>query len=208
MEFSEAVRTRTYWAITIAIFLALTVINGALMHLVPLLTDRGISVMAATAALSASGLALIVGRLFSGYLLDKVFASYIAIAFLITPMVGIAILASGVAGGGPVVGTILLGISVGAEFDLMAFIISRYFGVRAFGALYGLVMMFVNFANAAGSALMGWCFQLKHSYTPMFVVFEVLLVVAIVRMARLGPYRYPALVRGALKEPEPMGAAR
>ena len=48
------VRTWTYWAITISTFLALTVINGTLMHLVPLLTDRGISVGAATAALSFS----------------------------------------------------------------------------------------------------------------------------------------------------------
>jgi MFS family permease len=208
MEFSEAVKTPAYWAITIATFLGLTVINGSLMHLVPLLTDRGVSMVAATGALSAAGLALIGGRLLSGYLLDKIFASYIAILFLITPMVGIAILGYGVGRVGPVVGTILLGISVGAEFDLMAFIISRYFGVRSFGALYGLLMMFVNFANAAGSSLMGWCFQIKHSYKPMFVVFEFLLVVAIVLMAYLGPYRYPAVKRKSLTQPDALAITR
>jgi predicted MFS family arabinose efflux permease len=171
--------------------------NGTLMQLVPLLTDRGLSVSTATAALSASGLALIIGRILSGYLVDKIFASYIAIFFLLMPIAGIAILATGVAGSGPMIGTVLVGMAVGAEFDLMAFIISRYFGVRAFGALYGLIMLFVSVANAAGVVLMGWCYQLEHSYTPMFVVFEIMLVIAIILMARLGPYRFPAPGREA-----------
>ena len=72
---------------------------------------------------------------------------------------------------------------------------SRYFGIGAFGALSGIIMMFVNFANAAGMMLMGWCFQLKHSYVPMLWVFEVSLVVSIVPMSGMGQYRYPALER-------------
>jgi MFS family permease len=192
MLFSAAVRTPSYWGITVAVFLWLTAMNGTLMQLVPLLTDRGLSVSTATAALSASGLALIIGRIISGYLADKIFASYIAIFFIVLPMVGIAVLASGVAGSGPMIGTVLVGVAVGAEFDLMAFILSRYFGVRSFGALYGLLMLFVSIANAAGVVLMGWCYQVKHSYVPMFMVFEVMLVVAIILMARLGAYRYPA----------------
>jgi hypothetical protein len=122
-------------------------------------------------------------------------------------MIGVAILISGAAGSWPMVATIIMGLSVGAEFDLMAFIVSRYFGVRAFGALYGFIIMFVNFANAAGTGLMGWCFQLKHSYTPMLVVFEVMLVVTIVLMSRLGPYRYPA-PRKQLTQPEAATAGR
>jgi len=50
------------------------------MHVVPLLTDRGLSVAAATATLSISGLALIGGRIVAGYCLDKFFAIYIAIS--------------------------------------------------------------------------------------------------------------------------------
>ena len=87
---------------------------------------------------------------------------------------------------------ICVGLALGAEFDIMAYIVSRYWGIRSFGALYGLVLMFVNFANAVGMMLMGWCFQLKHSYVPMLWVFEVFLVVSIVLMSRMGPYRYPA----------------
>ena len=189
---SEAARTRKYWALTIAIFLLMTVTNGVLVHMVPMLTDRGISVKTAVTAMSIAGIMLIIGRLIAGYLLDKIFAIYIAIFFLLVPMLGVGILISGATGGWPTLAVVCVGLSLGAEFDIMAYIVSRYWGIRSFGALYGLVLMFVNFANAAGMMLMGWCFQLKHSYVPMLWVFEVFLVVSIVLMSGMGAYRYPA----------------
>jgi MFS family permease len=188
----EAVRTGKYWVLTIAIFLLLSVTNGVLVHMVPMLTDRGISVKTAVMAMSISGIMLIVGRVIAGYLLDKIFAIYIAIFFILVPMLGVGILISGAAGWWVTLAVVCMGLSVGAEFDLMAFIVSRYFGIRAFGALYGLVMMIVSFATTAGMVLMGWCFQLMHSYVPMLWVFEAFLVVSIVLMSLMGPYRYPA----------------
>src|SRR5208283_4503337 len=136
------------------------------------------------------------------------FAIWIAVFFLLLPMVGVGILISGAAGRWPLVAVVIMGLSVGAEFDLMAFIVSRYFGIRAFGALYGLVLMFVNFANAAGMMLMGWCFQIKHSYVPMLWVFEAFLVVAIVLMSFMGPYRYPAMRKQPAQKPVAVAAGR
>ena len=189
---SEALRTGKYWALTIAIFLLLTVTNGVLIHMVPLLTDRGISVKTAVMAMSIGGLTLIVGRLIAGYLLDKIFAIYIAIFFILVPMIGVGILISGASGWWVTLAVITVGLAIGAEFDLGAFIVSRYFGMRSFGALYGLVMMVVSFATTAGMVLMGWCFQLEHSYVPMLWFFEAFMVVSIVLMSLMGPYRYPA----------------
>jgi hypothetical protein len=59
--------------------------------------------------------------------------------------------------------------------------------------------MFLCFANAAGMTLLGWCFQLKHSYVPMLWVFEAFLVVSIVLMSFMGPYRYPATKKQSAK---------
>jgi len=189
--FGEAVRTWPYWAMTLTFFFAATTINGSIIHVVPLLTDRGIPIGVAIGALSAAGLALIFGRMVAGYLLDKIFAPYIALFFLLCPMAGIAILGSGSAPG-PVVGTILLGLGIGAEIDLMSFIISRYFGIRFFGTLHGFMFALVLIGNAVGASILGWFFQLEHSYTPGFVIFEVLLAISCALMLTLGPYRYPA----------------
>ena len=111
-------------------------------------------------------------------------------------MVGIAILATGIAN--PVVGTILLGLGIGAEIDLMSFIISRYFGIRFFGALHGFMFAPVLLGNAVGASVLGWCFQLAHTYTPGFAIFEVLLAIACVLIMTLGGYRYPAMPETAL----------
>jgi len=191
MTFAEAIRTRQYWALTIAFFFAGVTINGALVHVVPLLTDRGIPVGAAVSAVSAAGLALIVGRVIAGYVMDRVFAPYVALVFLGGPILGLAVLGLNPAFVGPIVGTILLGLGIGAEIDLMSFLVTRYFGVRAFGALHGLMFAIFVVGNAAGAAALGWSFQLLKSYGPAFVVFEIFLVIACILFLTLGTYRYP-----------------
>jgi len=196
ISFSEAIRNRRYWATALVFFFAATTINGSIIHVVPLLTDRGIAPGVAAAALSAAGLALIGGRVIAGYCLDKIFAPYIAVFFLLCPMAGIAILASGIAGSWSIVGTILLGMGIGAEIDILSFVVSRYFGIRFFGTLHGFGFALALIGNAAGASILGWFFQLAHSYTPGFVVFEILLAIACVLMMTLGPYRYPAGFEG------------
>jgi MFS family permease len=198
ISFAEAIHTWRYWAMTLTFFFAATAINGSLIHVVPLLTDRGIPASVAIDALSAAGLALIGGRIIAGYCIDKIFAPYIALFFLLSPMVGIAILATSMAV--PVVGTVLLGLGIGAEIDLMSFIISRYFGIRFFGALHGFMFALVMLGNAMGASILGWCFQLLHGYTPGFALFEVLLAIACVLMMTLGRYRYPAVPEAAAGE--------
>lgn len=192
LSFSEGIRTWRYWALAAAFFIAATTINGSLVHVVPLLTDRGIPVSTAVSMMSAAGLALIIGRLIAGYVIDRVFASYVAVVFLIAPLVGLLILSSGTPLVSPLVGTILLGLGIGAEVDLMSFIVTRYFGLRAFGALHGLMFSTVVLGNAVGATALGWSFQLLHSYGPAFTAFAAMMAVACVLFLILGPYRYPA----------------
>lgn len=191
LGFGEAARTWRYWSMTTAFFLAATTINGSLLHVVPLLTDRGYAPQAAATVVSSAGLALIGGRLLSGWLVDRVFASAVAVFFLLCPMSGLAILASGAGGAWPFLGTVLLGMGIGAEIDLMSFMISRYFGVKSFGALHGVMFGFAVLGNAVGSTILGWSYQLLHSYRPGFVLFEFFLVVTCVLLATLGAYRFP-----------------
>lgn len=198
IAFRPSLGTWRYWSLTIAFFLAATTINGSLLHVVPRLTDRGFSPTAAASAVSGAGLALIGGRLLSGYLVDRIFAAWVALVFLLCPMAGIALLGSGAAGAAPIVGTILLGMGIGAEIDLMSFMISRYFGIRAFGALHGFMFGWAVLGNAVGSSVLGWSFQLLHSYGPGFLLFEGLLVVTCILLGTIGPYRYPARAATAL----------
>jgi MFS family permease len=181
-----------FWALTIAFLFGVVAINGTLTHVVAMLTDRGVPVQMATGALSAAGLAIIGGRILSGWCLDRFFGPYVAVAFLLCPMAGIALLGSGQGGMVPLAGTVLCGLGIGAEVDLMAFFVSRYFGLRAFAQIYGWMFCIFTFGTGLGPYAMGAAYDAWHSYNPMFVVFEIILALACVLLVRLGPYPYPA----------------
>jgi hypothetical protein len=77
----------------------------------------------------------------------------------------------------------------------MTFLVGRYFGLRQFGTLYGVMFAIAILGNAAGSNLLGWSFQVFKSYSPALILFEALLVVACACFLGLGPYRYSAPAR-------------
>src|SRR5712692_5931037 len=116
-----------------AFFLTSVSFHGCYIHLVPLLTDRGVSPGIAALAISVAATGSFVGRLGCGYLLDRVFAPYVAVGFFGGAALGIGLLWSSVGSALAFVAAVLLGLLVGAELDLMAYMVSRYFGLRAFG---------------------------------------------------------------------------
>ena len=192
---AEALRSWLFWGLAIAFFLDVIAINGTLTHIVPLLTDRGLPRQVATAALSGTGLALIFGRILSGWCLDRFWGPYVAITFFILPMVGIGILMSGAAGFAPFLGAIACGLGIGAEIDLMAFFTSRYFGLRDYAKLYGTMFGIFALGVGIGPALSGASFDRFHSYTPAFAISMILLAAGCLIFLRLGPYPFPALGR-------------
>lgn len=192
MPVGEAVKSYRFWFVLVAVFFVAASVNGTIAHIVPILTDRGISVRLATSLLSVTGIALIVGRIMSGYFLDRYFAPYVAGVFFLLPLTGIGLLSSGAAGIVPLLGTICLGLGIGSEIDIMAFIVGRYFGIRTFGEIYGFIMGVFVFASGLGPTIMGVCYDRTHSYNIALGGFAAALIVAIVLISRLGPYAFPA----------------
>lgn len=191
IEAAAALKTWRFWALTIAFFLGVLAINGTIVHVVALLTDRGVSLQIATGALSAAGIAIIVGRIICGWCLDRFWGPYVAIFFFVVPMVGIALLESGWENPIPLLGAALCGAGIGAEIDLMAFFVGRYFGLKAYGKIYGLMFMLFNVGTGLGPALSGRAFDVFHSYFQIFMAYEAALVVTCLLFLPLGEYAYP-----------------
>jgi MFS family permease len=188
----DGFKTWRFWSLTLAFFLAVVAINGSLTQIVALLRDRGISQQLAVTALSGAGLALIVGRVFSGWCLDRYWGPYVAFVFFLIPMAGIGLLMSGADGMVPLAGAVLCGLGIGADVDLMAFFVSRYFGMREYAKIYGVILSLFTLANGIGPALSGLSFDRYHSYAPIFIVYEVLLAIACMQFLWLPAYPYPA----------------
>jgi sugar phosphate permease len=189
MTVSEAIRTHTFWQLCIIFFCVAACVNGAIAHLVPLLTDHGVSGRTAALATSLFGLASIVGRVGNGYLVDRYFAPRVAAVLFACAAAGVALLLSGGTGTEASVAAALLGLAVGAESDVIPFLISRYFGMRAMAELYGCAFGAYVFGNATGRYLFAVGFDAAGSYTlPLACAFGVL-VLASMAMLTLGRYR-------------------
>jgi MFS family permease len=188
LEVREALGGRRFWLIAGALLLVSTVTQGLVVHTVPLLTDKGYSPGAAAALMIAVGLSTMVGRLLSGYLVDRIFAPFVAAFFFLLPCLGIYLLDSTIA---PVAGIISLGLASGTEIDMIGFLTSRYFGMKRFGQLYGYLFAFFVVGSAIGPAMMGLAFERLHSYEPALWTFGAFMIVASAAILSLGPYRYP-----------------
>ena len=186
----EAARTARFWMLGAAFFLVAVAINGSAAHIVPLLTDHGLSAASATATLAIFGLATMSGRLLAGFLVDRIFAPYVATFFFLAPIAGFAFLASAT-GMLPAAGVVLMGMGLGTEIDLIAFLVTRYFGQRAFGQIYGYFFMIFGLGSGFGRFLAGLIFDLAGSYNPALIGAALALVVAVILVNRLGSYLYP-----------------
>jgi MFS family permease len=187
----EAVRTSRFWLLAVSFFLVAGTAGGIITHLVPLLTDRGLSAEKATALLSMAGLALIGGRVLAGFLLDRIHAPYVAAGFFAAPLMGIVVLALSSRQDAAAIGTVLVGMGLGAEVDLIAFLLSRYLGMRSFGEIYGYFFAIFMFGAGVGPFLMGVTFDRTGSYRLMLRCSVFILALAILAMLRLGAYAYP-----------------
>jgi MFS family permease len=187
-----------FWLMISAFFLAGASLFACILHLPALLTDRGISARGAAVASSLVGVALLIGRIGAGYLLDRVFAPRLAMLFFGSTAVGIALLWAGSAGNLALLAAFLLGVGMGAEVDIIVYLMSRYFGLRALGTAFGYGFASYALAGALGVLLMGAGFDFTHSYTVPLGGFFVAMLLAAALMTRLGPYRYGAQQAGGL----------
>ena len=82
-------------------------------------------------ASSVIGLSLLFGRIGSGYLLDHIFAPRVAILFYGASAVGMGMLWAGNTGNIAMMAAFLVGLGLGAEVEVIGYMLSRYFGLRA-----------------------------------------------------------------------------
>ncbi|WP_179403284.1 MFS transporter [Burkholderia guangdongensis] len=183
----QAIRLRAFWCIAGTVLLASIAVNGALVHVVPLLVDAGWTPGAAARVLAAAGVAGLVGRLLAGYLMDRMFAAYVTSTFFALAIVGLYLLGSR---SNPVLGMVAIGLAAGAEVDMVGFFVSRYFGLKRFGELYGVFFSIFTVGAGLGPFLLGAASTRFHSYQIGFIGCGVALAMASVCILAVGPYAY------------------
>jgi len=210
LTWHEIWREPTFWLLLCIFSLTGASVHGVALHLSAILTDRSVTPERSALAVSLIGVAVMLARLTSGYLMDFVFAPRVAILFYSATALGIAMLATGISGSLTLLAAFLAGLGMGCEVETMGYMVSRYFGLRAFGRAYGIAFGAFMTAGSAGVLLMGVAYDHFHSYTLMLAALATFIVVAILLLTRLGPYRFGIEPRlePPMPPPEPLEAAR
>jgi MFS family permease len=163
----DALGWRAIFGFLTIVALALAAINaagtGLLSQLAPLLEERGLTAAGAAQALSVYAGGLIVGRLGCGALLDRLPAARVAATFTLGPALGCALLFSGT----PALAfaaAALIGIQQGAETDVLAWFVSRVFGMRCYGAIFGAVLTIGYTGTIIGILLIGRSYDWTGDY--------------------------------------------
>ncbi len=200
LTLAEGLRSAALYKLLLASALFAFTAFGAVVHFVPILTDSGASSLSAAGIASLIGIFSIVGRLGTGLLLDR-FPGHVVggVAFLL-PAVALSLLL--VDGTNPLfqmAAAATLGLTVGSEVDVIAFLAAKHFGLKSFGALYGALIMALGIGIAIGPLASGMVFDHYGSYTPFLLLAIGLMVVGSLSLLSLG--RAPAQV-GVATQPE------
>jgi MFS family permease len=180
-----------FWLIAIPIVAISVVTFGIMASLVPLLSDRDFSNESIALALSSAGIASWFGRLAVGYLMDKVFAPYVAAGVFTATACGILLLIFGQSAPTAVSGAGLIGLALGAEADMVTFLASRYFSLRLLSKVLGALWVAWAWGGGLGTFLSGATFSATQSYSLAFGLYLLMMVVSVLVILRLGPYTYP-----------------
>ncbi len=191
---AEALKSWKFWLIAFAMVIIPFCLAGPVPNLEKILSDRGFDSATALSLTPLIGLSAIAGRLIGGWLLDRFWAPGVAFVMLGLPAIACFILAGGsydVTMGA--VAIAMIGFALGIEYDVVAYLTSRYFGMRAYAGLYAI--LYVCFAVGSGVAplVFGYLRDLNQNYATALMISAIALPLASALFLLLG--RHPVFTR-------------
>lgn len=196
LSIAQALCSWRFWLMLCSFAVASFSTAGPMPNMERLLLNHHFVLTQAVAVTSSVGLWIVVGRLIGGLLMDRLWAPLVATIMVLAPAVSALILARAhLSGGQAYVAAVLLGLGAGAEYDLLAFLVARYMGMRRYSSLYGLLFAVFTFVGGSAPAVYGAVFDRTGSYAPILFGSAAGVAVAAVSLLLLG--RYPSF--GAVK---------
>ncbi len=189
LSFAAALRTRRFWLLCAALFLASGASTGMSTNLVPLLIDRGFAAPQAANMAATFGLAVITGRIVTGVLIDRFWAPGLVCWFIVPAAFATWFIANQPVGFGAALALIaIVGLATGAEGDLLSYLVTRYFGMREYGRIFAAVFVVFIAAIAIAAPLFGRSHDLYGSYAGSMTFAAAAWIVCGALLLTLGPY--------------------
>jgi OFA family oxalate/formate antiporter-like MFS transporter len=190
VTFAEAAKDRRFWTIWISIALVALAYGGAHIHMPEIIKQHGLTAADGAGIMGMIGIALLSGRIITGWLLDRIWAPFVCLPILTIPALACYWLMGNSTSESMVwVSAFLLGFAAGAESDLIAYLASRYFGMAHYGKIYGMLYMPFGIFSAISPVAYGRIRDVSGSYDQMLLAATFLFVSGALLLLTLG--RYP-----------------
>jgi MFS family permease len=188
LTLEQGLRSAAFYKLSIAGMAFAFVITALVVHFVPILQGIGLDRLAAASIAGLVGLSSIVGRLGTGVLIDRFRADRVAtIVFLLPALAALLLLSSG----GAVVFSIaalIVGLSMGAELDVIIYLSTRHLGLKRFGVLFAILLVGLSIGTGLGPIVAGAFFDQFGTYKQFLLLVFPLVIFGSLLMRTLGPY--------------------
>jgi len=176
-----------FWVLAFGLLCTSFALGGIIPNLVPMLTDMGYTPSVAAGYAGLLGVMVITGRLLVGVLLDYLWSPLVAFCVLTPTFISCLLLTmDGLGPAGVIVSVALVGLATGAEYDLIAYLVSRFFGMKHYGVVYGTQYMFFGVGFAVGPPVYGYGYDINSSYDPILYVTAAIMILAPATFLSLG----------------------
>ena len=171
-------RMPSFYLLVVGLSLGFTVAVTTSLHIIPHLTDTGLSPEQAVAVMSVSAIVGAIGSLAFGFVAERltsrvaVIATYAMSAAAFVWLLNVDSFLTAMAWG------ILYGAVLGGVFTLHQVVMADYFGRGSLATIRGVVLPFQSIMQAAGPVAAGVAFDITGAYSQVFGLFVVLSVVS------------------------------
>jgi len=189
MSTREALHSPAFWKIAVAMLGSFSLIMAFSIHMMPILTHAGLSRDKAALIAGSYGLLGVVGKFSYGLLANRFSAQIVAAGMLILPVVTCALLMMPHASVATcLVAISFVGVSSGAQLQLVVYLTTRHFGMRSFGTIFGFISWALTIATGIGPVLAGRIYDKTGSYQLLMMAGIPLSALASLLMLWVGDY--------------------
>ncbi|HMK87006.1 MAG TPA: MFS transporter [Steroidobacteraceae bacterium] len=190
LTFLAALSEWRLWVLAVAFIPISFAVGGPIPNMENILRLRGFDKPAIASLVAFIGLSVVTGRLLGGWLIDRLWAPGVAFVLLSLPAIACWLLLQSSLGYGQALLCIyLIGFAAGVEYDLMAFLVARYFGMRSYASIYGALYGCFALGAGIGPMLFGADFDRSGSYERSLVASAIMLVASAALLLTLGRYK-------------------
>ena len=170
----QALRTLAFWVIAVARLTSVVSIITLSVHLIPKLTDSGISLITANLVVTLYTMVAFFSGFVAGYLADRTSKTLVLFVCMFMQALAMGILTVTDSLPMAMLFAVLWGAGFGGRVPLLTAIIGDFFGRKNFGSILGINMVPSNIAMIFAPLFAGFMYDLNESYFIPFAIFTVM----------------------------------